>query len=63
MSQVVTAFAVARPGQTIDPEAVRNFCREQLAAYKVPKVVNVVDALPKDTQGKILKRELRVKAS
>lgn len=62
-SQVVTAFAVARPGQTIDPEEVRNFCREQLAAYKVPKVVNVVEALPKDTQGKILKRELRVKAS
>ena len=62
-SQVVTAFAVARPGMTIDPEEVRNFCREQIAAYKVPKTVNVVDALPKDTQGKILKRELRVNNS
>ncbi len=57
--QRVTAFLVARPDTTVDVEAVRDFCKETLAAYKVPKDVNVVDALPKDTQGKILKRELR----
>lgn len=62
-SQVVTAFVVARPGHEIDPGAVREFCREQLAAYKVPKSVEVVEALPKDTQGKILKRELRLQAN
>lgn len=59
-SQVVTAFAVPRPGQSIDPDEVREFCKQHLAGYKVPKAVNVVEALPKDTQGKILKRELRV---
>ena len=58
-SQVVTAFVVARRDATIDPNEVRAFCKEQLAGYKVPKTVNVVAALPKDTQGKILKRELR----
>lgn len=58
-SQLVTAFVVPRPGASVDPEEVRTFCKEHLAGYKVPKVVNVVAALPKDTQGKILKRELR----
>jgi acyl-CoA synthetase (AMP-forming)/AMP-acid ligase II len=58
-SQAVTAFVTARPGRTPDPDHVIAFCKEQLAGYKVPKAVHVVDALPKDTQGKILKRELR----
>ena len=58
-SQLVTAFVVPRKDQIIDPEEVRTFCQQHLAGDKVPKVVNVVDALPKDTQGKILKRELR----
>ena len=58
-AQLVTAYVVARPHQTVDPEQVRTFCKEQVAAYKVPKQVNIVESLPKDTQGKILKRELR----
>ncbi len=58
-SQVVTAFVVPRRNAIIDPEQLRAFCKDQLAGYKVPKSVNVVDSLPKDTQGKILKRELR----
>ncbi len=62
-SQVVTAFVVARPGQTADPDALRAFCKEQLAGYKVPKVVNIVESLPKDSQGKLLKRELRRQAN
>ena len=58
-SEAVTAFAVARPGQDIDAAAVIAHCKEHLAPFKVPKAVHVVEALPKDTQGKILKRELR----
>jgi acyl-CoA synthetase (AMP-forming)/AMP-acid ligase II len=58
-SQVVTAFAVLKNGAILDEAQVLAFCKEQLASYKVPKTIRVVDELPKDTQGKILKRELR----
>jgi acyl-CoA synthetase (AMP-forming)/AMP-acid ligase II len=61
--QVVTAFAVPKGDPAdFDPEEVRAFCRQALAAYKVPKEIRVVSALPKDTQGKILKRQLRSEA-
>lgn len=58
-SQVVTAFVVGRAGASVDPEELTAFCKESLAPYKVPKSIRAVAELPKDTQGKILKRELR----
>ncbi|MCX6465309.1 MAG: AMP-binding protein, partial [Pseudonocardiales bacterium] len=58
-SEAVTAFVVPRPGADPDPEEVVAFCRARLAAFKTPKAVHVVDALPVDPQGKVLKRELR----
>jgi long-chain acyl-CoA synthetase len=45
--------------QPIQEAAVVNYCREQLAGYKVPKKVIVMKELPKSTVGKILRRELR----
>ena len=39
------------------------YCKEHLAAYKVPKAVRLVDELPTDPQGKILKRKLRAESS
>jgi long-chain acyl-CoA synthetase len=38
---------------------VRDHCREQLAAYKVPRRVVVVDELPRSLIGKVLRREVR----
>ena len=58
-SEAVSAFVVPKAGRTVEPDQVIEHCRASLAGYKVPKVVRVVDALPKDTQGKILKRRLR----
>ena len=55
----VVAALLLRDGATIDTEQVRGFCRERLAAYKVPKQVVVVPALPKTGLGKIAKHELR----
>ena len=37
---------------------LREFCKERLAAYKYPRVIRFIEALPKGATGKILKREL-----
>ena len=50
---------VVRLDPALDADTVREHCRGQLAAYKVPRDVHFVDALPKSTVGKILRRELR----
>jgi len=54
------AFVVAAPAPS--PEALIAFCRERLAAYKVPQHVRFVDALPKNHSGKIDKQVLRARA-
>ena len=58
-AEAVTAFVIPRPDAVPDQDAVIAFCRERMAAFKVPKAVHVVAELPVDAQGKILKRELR----
>jgi len=55
----VKAVLVLRPGQELDKEAVAAYCREHLAAYKVPRQVEFRSELPKSATGKVLKRELR----
>jgi long-chain acyl-CoA synthetase len=57
--ETVKAFVVVKEGETLTSEEVIAYCREKLAAYKVPKVVEFVDSLPKSAVGKILRRELR----
>lgn len=57
----VTAFCVLNNGHELDPEDLKQFLKEQLAGYKVPKEFRVVDELPKSNAGKILKTELRKK--
>ncbi|MGC2221084.1 MAG: hypothetical protein WA624_01260, partial [Methylocella sp.] len=43
----------------LDAAAIRNFCRRELANYKVPKFVEFRDDLPKSNVGKILRKDLR----
>jgi fatty-acyl-CoA synthase len=57
--EAVTAAVVPRAGRTVSADELVGFCRERLAGYKTPKYVVVVDELPKNASGKILKRELR----
>jgi long-chain acyl-CoA synthetase len=57
--EAVKLFVVVASGAALSDEAVREHCRRELTAYKVPKSVHFVDALPKSTVGKILRRELR----
>jgi len=55
----VTAILVPRPGRNIEAKQLRNLLKGQLAPFKVPKEYLVVDEMPKNATGKILKRELR----
>lgn len=57
----VTAFIVTKAGTVVKEEEILQLCKDNLAGYKVPKSVIFVNELPKDGQGKILKRVLRQK--
>ncbi len=56
--EVKAVLALAK-GQQATAEEIIAWCKERLAAYKYPRIVDFVDALPKGPTGKILKRELR----
>ncbi|WP_406089508.1 long-chain-fatty-acid--CoA ligase [Streptomyces sp. NBC_01013] len=55
----VKACVVRAPGATLAEEELIAWCREQMAGYKYPRIVEFLDALPTNATGKILKRELR----
>ena len=57
--EVPVAYVVLAPEATVTPDELIEHCREQLAKFKVPKAVTVIDALPRNPSGKVLKRELR----
>jgi HIP---CoA ligase len=63
MGEVGKAFVVPRPGATVDPEGLIAWCRDEMANYKVPRTVEVVDALPLNASGKVLKYKLREQAA
>jgi acyl-CoA synthetase (AMP-forming)/AMP-acid ligase II len=55
----VKAMIVRQGGAEVDPAAVIAWARERIAAYKAPKSVEFVEALPRNPSGKVLRRELR----
>jgi long-chain acyl-CoA synthetase len=57
--ETVKAYVSLKPGFSAGPEDLLAYCREAMAAYKYPRIVEIVDALPKTASGKILRRELR----
>ena len=57
--EAVKACVVPRPGAEIDPADIIAWTRERVAGFKVPKSIDVIDALPRNAGGKILRRELR----
>ncbi|MEV0612460.1 hypothetical protein AB0I81_03980 [Nonomuraea sp. NPDC050404] len=57
--EAVTAAVVLREGAELTAEELIGYLRERLAAFKTPKRVVFVPALPKNASGKVLKRELR----
>ena len=57
--EAVKLFVVKTAGSKLDEQTLRDFCREDLTAYKVPKFVEFRDDLPKSAVGKVLRKELR----
>jgi acyl-CoA synthetase (AMP-forming)/AMP-acid ligase II len=57
--EVPVAYVVLRAGATVSPDELVEHCAGLLAKYKTPKAVTVIDELPRNPSGKVLKRELR----
>jgi acyl-CoA synthetase (AMP-forming)/AMP-acid ligase II len=59
--EAVKAIVVRKPGREPSPDEIIGFARQRIAAYKAPKSVDFIEALPRNPSGKILRRELREK--
>jgi len=59
MGEEIKAYVVLEEGKSVSDEDLRAFCKENIAAYKYPRVIEFIDALPMSATGKILKKELR----
>jgi acyl-CoA synthetase (AMP-forming)/AMP-acid ligase II len=53
------ACVVTKPGQAVTIEELVAFCQEKIARYKHPRSLFTLDALPRNSMGKVLRRELR----
>jgi len=52
----IEAVVSLKPQQTVSPEALKAFCKDKIANFKIPKHIEIWDELPKGATGKILKR-------
>jgi long-chain acyl-CoA synthetase len=57
--ETVKAVVSLKAGHSVTPDQLARFCKELLASYKYPRIINIVDELPKTASGKILRRDLR----
>lgn len=57
--ETVKAVVSLKDGYDVQPAELTEFCRERMAAYKYPRLIEIVDDLPKTTTGKIMRRMLR----
>jgi long-chain acyl-CoA synthetase len=62
LGEEVGAAVALKEGESATPEELRDFMKQKVAAYKYPRVVWIVDELPKGPTGKILKREIKAPA-
>jgi fatty-acyl-CoA synthase len=56
------AWVIPRPGETVSEEAIREFCKGQIAHYKIPRYVKLVDSFPMTVTGKVQKFKMREQA-
>lgn len=63
LGEVAMAFVIATSSVAVDPTELVAWCRERMANYKVPRYIEIVDALPLNASGKVLKYALRERAA
>jgi len=63
LGEVGMAFVVAEPGSSASGPEIMAWSRDQMANYKVPRRVEIVDELPVNATGKVMKEELRARAA
>jgi long-chain acyl-CoA synthetase len=59
LGEEITAFVVLKPGAPLSAEELMAWCRDRLAAYKYPRLIEFRESLPIGPTGKVLKRELK----
>jgi acyl-CoA synthetase (AMP-forming)/AMP-acid ligase II len=57
--ETVVALVVPKAGEALTEQDISAWCRDRLAGYKCPRIVEIRDELPKGSSGKILKHQLR----
>jgi long-chain acyl-CoA synthetase len=60
LGEEVAAIVVTRPEISVTGDEIREFVKERVAPYKYPRIIRIVDELPKTNTGKILKRSIKV---
>ncbi len=57
--EALLAVVVLAPDQSLELNEMIDFCREKIAGYKIPRQLKVIDALPRNASGKVLKKDIR----
>jgi acyl-coenzyme A synthetase/AMP-(fatty) acid ligase len=61
--QRLAAFVVLEPGGSATPDSLKQHVRDNLANYKVPRELSVLDELPRGSTGKVLRNELKARVT
>ncbi len=59
LGEEIAAYVVLKSGYQVNSQEIIDYCTEQLARYKAPRIVKVVDSLPRSANGSVLRRTLR----
>ena len=62
MGEVAMAYIVTKPGSSLSADSIVAWCKQNMANYKVPRRVEIVDAFPLNATGKVMKFVLRERA-
>ena len=57
--QAVTAFIVLKPASKLDYQDLKKWCDGRMSAYKVPKILHILESLPRNAMGKVTKVNLK----